>query len=306
MSLLRDNFGKKFIASGEASPPPGTDMTEFAHEVAEMKPLMDRIQGVNVVDIPGARVLMSSLGASIYMIQQGVEPIFQMTVRDRNMLALQADLISAANFGIESVLSLTGDHPACDAADHKGAKPVYDLDSTTLIVTMKMMNEGKMLNGANLNGKTNFFIGAAIGPTSSPLEGEVYKTKRKLLAGADFFQTQGIFDIEPMQDFLNLYDKLIGEDIAGKTLVGIVPIRSYGMMQYLMTMPGVVIKDEVTGAVKKARDEQKATGKKGLIEDIGIEICLNLIDDIKSLGVKGVHIMPVGNVRALKAIVDTL
>ncbi|ODS34859.1 hypothetical protein BEH94_09915 [Candidatus Altiarchaeales archaeon WOR_SM1_SCG] len=306
MSLLRDNFGKKFIATGEASPPPGPDMTEFAHEVAEMKPMMDKIEGVNVVDIPGARVLMSSLGASIYMMQQGVEPIFQMTVRDRNMLALQADLISAATFGIENVLSLAGDHPACDAADHKGAKPVYDLDSTTLITTMKMMNDGKMLNGSDMNGKTNFFMGAAIGPTSSPLDGEVYKTKRKLNAGADFFQTQGIFDVEPMQNFLNLYDKLIGEDIASKTLVGIVPIRSYGMMMYLLSMPGVVIKDAVVNSVKKAQDEQKKTGKKGIIEDAGIDLCINLVDDIKGLGMKGVHIMPVGNVRALKAIVGSL
>ena len=306
MSLLRDNFGKKFIATGEASPPPGPDMKEFAHEVEQMKPLMDKIEGVNVVDVPGARVLMSSLGASIYMMQQGVEPIFQMTVRDRNMLALQADLISAAIFGIEDVLSLTGDHPACDAADHKGAKPVYDLDSTTLVSTMKMMNEGKMLNGADLNGKTNFFIGAAIGPTSSPLEGEVYKTKRKQNAGCDFFQTQGIFDVEPMQNFLNLYDKLIGEDIAGKTLVGIVPIRSRGMMEYLLTMPGVVIKDEIVNRVREAKKQEEISGKSGIIEDIGIEICVDLIDDIKALGVKGVHIMPVGNVRALKMIVDSL
>ena len=112
--------------------------------------------------------------------------------------------------------------------------------------------------------------------------------------------------MEPMQNFLDLYDKLIGEDIASKTLVGIVPLRSYGMMQYLLTMPGVVIKDEVIDSVKKARDEQKKTGKKGLIEDAGIDLCINLVDDIKSLGVKGVHIMPVGNVRALKAIVDSL
>ncbi|ODS39567.1 MAG: hypothetical protein A7316_05195 [Candidatus Altiarchaeales archaeon WOR_SM1_86-2] len=306
MSQLRDNFGKKFIATGEASPPPGPDMTEYAHEVEEMKHLMDKIEGVNVVDLPGARVLMSSLGASIYMLQKGVEPIFQMVVRDRNMAALQADLIAGAAFGIENILSLTGDHPACMASDHKGAKPVYDLDSATLIKTMKMLNDGKMLNGQDMNGKTNFFIGAAIGPTSSPLDGEVYKTKRKLDAGADFFQTQGIFDIEPMRDFLNLYDRLIGGDIASKTLVGIVPIRSYGMMQYLLTMPGVVIKDKIVNSVKEASDEQKRTGRKGLIEDAGINLCIDLVDEIKGLGMKGVHIMPVGNVRALKAIVDRL
>lgn len=306
MSQLRNNFGKKFIATGEASPPKGPDLTVYAHEVKEMLPLMKKIEGVNVVDLPGGGVLMSSLGASIYMIQQGVEPIFQMVVRDRNMAALQADLIAASAFGIENVLSIAGDHNACAASDHKGAKPVYDLDSTTLIKTMKMMNEGKLLNGQPMNAKTNFFIGAAIGPTASPLDGEVYKTKRKLDTGADFFQTQGIFDIEPMHNFLNLYDKLIGEDIAGKTLIGIVPIRSYGMMQYLLTMPGVVIKDKVVNAVKNAKDEQKKTGKKGLIEEVGVNLCIDLVDEIKALGVKGVHIMPVGNVEALRAIVAKL
>jgi len=313
MSQLKDNFGRKFIATGEASPPPCPDMTVFANEVEEMKPMMNKIEGVNVVDLPGARVLMSSLGASIFMIQHGVEPIFQMVTRDRNMSALQADLISAACFGIENILSLTGDHPACMASDHPQSKPVYDLDSVTLIKTMKMMNEGKLLNGNDmnienreLNAKTNFFIGAAIGPTASPLDGEVYKTKRKLDAGADFFQTQGIFDIEPMQNFLDAYDKLIGEEIANKILVGVVPLRSYGMMQYLLTMPGVIIKEKQINTIKEARKMEKNTGKKGLIEEAGINLCINLVDEIKSLGVKGVHIMPVGNVNALKAIVDKL
>jgi len=311
MSLLRENFNRKFIVTGETSPPPCPDVSVFAHEVEGMKPLMGKILGVNVVDSPGGRVLMSSLGASIYMIQHGVEPILQQVVRDKNRVALQNDLISAAIFGIENILSIAGDHPACKASDNPESKPVYDMDSTTFIVMLKKLNEGKLWNGKdtnyenkNLNAKTNFFIGASVSPTSSPLVGEIYKAKRKLIAGADFFQTQGMFDIEPVINFLNLYEKTIGEKISDKILVGIVPIWSYGMMKYLLTLPGIVINEKFVKEVEEARKKQKETGQKGLIEEAGVNLCVDLIDKIKSSGVKGVHIMPVGNLHAMKEILD--
>lgn len=293
MSKLRDNFGKKFIVTGEAAPPAGPDIEEFAHEVEIYKTIMDKIEGVNVVDLPGARLLMSSLGASIYMIQRGVEPIFQMVTRDRNILALQADLISASVFGIENVLALTGDHPASSGADHKMSKPVYDLDSTTLIKTIKGMNNGIMFNGKNLNGKTNFFIGASLSPTTTPIEGEIYKTKRKLLAGVDFFQTQALFDIDSVSKFIEKYEKTFGEKIHNKILVGITIIRSYGMMKYLLSLPGIVINENIQNKVKETKKDSKK------VEEIGIQICEELIDKIKSIGVKGVHIMPVGNADAV-------
>lgn len=311
MSLLRENFNRKFIATGETSPPPCPDKTLFAQEVEEMKPLMGKILGVNVVDSPGGRVLMSSLGASIYMILHGVEPILQQVVRDKNRVALQNDLISAAIFGIENVLALAGDHPACPASDNPTSKPVYDVDSTTYIVMIKKLNEGKLWNGKDtnyenkdLNAKTNFFVGASISPTSSPLEGEVYKTKRKLIAGADFFQTQGIFSINPVIDFINLYEKIMGEKIADKMLVGVVPIWSYGMYKYLLTLPGIVIGEKFQNEIKEARKKQKETGQKGLVEEAGVNLCVDLIDKIKSQGIKGVHIMPVGNMHAMKEIMN--
>ncbi len=300
MSQLRDNFGKKFIATGEASPPPGPNIKEFAHEVEVMKGFMDRIEGVNVVDIPGARMLMSSLGASIYMVQREVEPIFQMTVRDRNMLALQADLVSAAVFGIENVLSLAGDHPASAASDHPLAKPVYDLDSTSLIRCIKGMNEGRMLNGKEMNGKTNFFIGAAIAPGASPLEGEIYKTKRKLDAGCDFFQTQAVFDMKQMENFLDKYEKIIKEDIRDKVLVGLVPIRSHGMLKYLMSMPGIQVE---AGLEKRIKDAKESGGD---VRTVGVEVAAEIIDKSRELGMKGVHIMPVGDIEAFSALVKKL
>lgn len=315
MSLLKDNFGRKFIATGEVSPPPCPDISAFAHEIEEIKPLMNkenpRILGVNVVDGPGGRVLMSSLGASIYMIQHGVEPILQQVVRDKNRVALQNDLIAAAIFGIENVLALTGDHPACAASPDKNSKPVYDMDSTTYIVMIKKLNEGKLWNGMdtnyenkNLNAKTNFFIGASISPTSSPIIGEIYKTKRKIIAGADFFQTQGIFDINPVIDFINLYEKTFNEKISDKILVGVVPIWSYGMFKYLLTLPGIVVGEKFKNDINEARKKQKQTGRTDLIEEVGVNLCIDLIDKIKSAGIKGVHIMPVGNVRAMKKILD--
>ncbi len=310
MSMLRENFNRKFIATGETSPPPCPDISVFAKEIEEIKPLMGKILGVNVVDSPGGRVLMSSLGASIYMIQHGVEPIFQMVVRDRNRVALQNDLISAAIFGIENVLAIAGDHPACLASDNKTSKPVYDMDSTTFIVMIKKLNEGKLWNGKDtnyenpaLNAKTNFFIGASVSPTSSPIEGEIYKTKRKLLAGADFFQTQGMFSIDPVINFITKYEEIIGEKIADKILVGIVPIWSYGMFKYLLTLPGIMMPEKFKNDIMNARKKQKETGQKGLVEEVGISLCVDLVDKCKSIGVKGVHIMPVGNVHALKEVI---
>ncbi|OQX22340.1 MAG: hypothetical protein BWK75_01035, partial [Candidatus Altiarchaeales archaeon A3] len=156
----------------------------------------------------------------------------------------------------------------------------------------------------NLNAKTNFFIGASLSPTSSPLDGEIYKVKRKLIAGVDFFQTQGVFSIDPITNFLNLYEKMMGEKISDKVLVGIVPIWSYGMFKYLLTLPGIVVGEKFLNEVNEARKKQKETGQKGLIEEAGVNLCVDLVDKIKGIGVKGVHIMPVGNLHAMKKIMD--
>lgn len=296
MSKLSENLGKKFIVTGEVAPPRGPDLTEYMHEVDEFKKLKDKLYGVNVVDIPGAMLLMSSLAGSIILQQNGIEPIYQLVCRDRNQLALEADLIAASAFGIENVLSLTGDHPACKASDHPTAKGVFDLDSATLIETMKLMNKGKDFAGGDLNKQTNFFIGAALAPGATPIDGEIYKTKRKLEAGADFFQTQAVFEPVLMEDCASKYESLVGEDIRDKTLMGLVPIYSYGMVQFLRTMPGIVISDETGKRIKDADDP---------VEE-GIDIAGELIDRAREMDLAGVHIMPAGKIEALVRLLRSL
>ncbi len=296
MSKLSENFGKRFIVTGEIAPPRGHDLTEFNHELEEIKGLMPKLEGVNVVDIPGSLLLMSSLAASIILKQNGVDPIYQLVCRDRNMLALQADLIGAAAFGIENVLALAGDHPACKSSDHPTAKPVYDLDSTTLIIAMKAMNQGRDIVGRELNKSTNFFVGAALAPGATPVDGEIYKIKRKLNAGADFFQTQAVFEPTLMQDFLDKYEKLIGEDIRDTILVGLVPLYDYGMVKFLRTIPGILISDETANRIKNASDP---------VEE-GISIVAEYIDFAKDIQLAGVHLMPAGKVEALIQLVEGL
>lgn len=296
MSKLSENFQKTFIVTGEIAPPRGHDLTGFNHELEEIKKLMPKLYGVNVVDIPGSLLLMSSLAASIKLIQNDVEPIYQLVCRDRNMLALQADLIGAAAFGIENVLALAGDHPACKSSDHPRAKPVFDLDSTTLIMAMKAMNQGKDITGQELNKPTNFFVGAALAPGATPLDGEIYKAKRKLNAGADFFQTQAVFEPSLMENFLDSYEKLIGEDLRDKILVGLVPLYDYEMVQFLRTIPGIIISEETGNKIKNASDP---------VEE-GVNLVAQYIDRAREIGLAGVHLMPAGKVEALVRLVEGL
>lgn len=294
MSKLSQNFGKKFIVTGEIAPPRGPDLTEFNKELGEFKHLMSKLEGVNAVDIPGCKLLMSSLAASIILRQNGIEPIYQLVCRDRNMLALEADLLGASAFGIENVLALTGDHPKCRSSDHPMAKPVFDLDSATLIRTMRLMNNGKDITEKPLNKPTNFFIGAAVAPGAAPLESEIYKTRRKVDGGAEFFQTQAVFEISMIENFIDAYEKAIGEDVRDKILLGIVPLYSYGMVKFLRTMPGIVISEKTGRRIKDATDP---------LEE-GVSIASELIDWSKDLNLAGVHIMPAGKIEALVRLLE--
>jgi len=296
MSKLSENFGKKFIVTGEAAPPKGPDLTPFLKEIDELKPLWPKLSAVNVVDIPGSILLMSSLGASIILKQNGLEPVFQMVCRDRNMLALQADLLSAAAFGIENVLALTGDHPACKSSDHPSAKPVFDLDSTSLIATIKKMNDGYDLAGNKLNKTTTFFVGGAVAPGVKPLEPEMYKMKRKLNTGADFIQTQAVFEAELVEDYLTEYERTVGSDDRKKVCVSLVPLYDYKLVKFLRTMPGVVISEETGQRIKNASDP---------LEE-GVNICVELVDKARELGVAGVHLMPAGKTEALVKILESI
>lgn len=296
MSKLSENFGKRFIVTGEIAPPRGPDLTDFYEEIEIYKPLMKKLDGINVVDIPGSLLLLSSLGAAIVLQQHRLEPVFQMVTRDRNVLALEADLISASAFDIENVLALTGDHPKVRSGDHPNARPVFELDSSSLIKTIIGMNKGFDITARKLNKSTNFFIGAALAPGVNPLEPEIYKTKRKLNAGADFFQTQAIFEPKLMENFLRKYKRLLGEDIRKRISMSIVPLYDWGMVKFLRTMPGVVISEETGKRIKNAKDP---------VEE-GTNIASELIDCAKEIGMAGVHLMPAGKIEILVKLIESL
>jgi len=297
MSKLSEAYSKgRFVATGEVTPPRGPDFTEFSEEVEQYKGLMGKLDAVNVVDNPGSMLLASSLAVSLRLAAAGVEPVYQLVCRDRNMLALQSDLIAAAAAGIENVLALTGDHPKTPSSDHPSAKPVYDLDACSLLKVISGMNDGVDFEGGKLNAKTKFFAGAALAPGVTPLEPELYKTKKKLTAGAQFFQTQAVFEADLLEACLAEYEKTFSEDIRKKVCMSIVPLYDAGMIDFLRKMPGIVISDETARRVKDSSNP---------LEE-GVAIAAELVDAAKSLGVAGVHLMPAGKIMALARLAENL
>ena len=295
MSKLSENIGKRFVYTVETKPPHGPDLFEFKEKIEVYKRIWPKIHGINVVDNLASRLFMSSLSASISLKQGGLEPVMQVVCRDRNVIALESDLIGASAFGIENVLALTGDHPKSGSSDHKNVKPVYELDATSLIKVISMMNDGLEINGKSLNKPTNFFVGGAVSPGVKPLEPEVLKLKRKITAGAQFFQTQLVFKADVMENFLSTTDKMMG-DVRGKILLGVMPVSSEKTISFLNKLPGIRVPDETVKRVKSSKDP---------VEE-GAAITLELIDEAKKLGLAGAHIMPVSGVKTLEKIVSQL
>ncbi|MCX6695203.1 MAG: methylenetetrahydrofolate reductase [Candidatus Altiarchaeota archaeon] len=295
MSTLSENMGRKFVYTVETKPPHGPDLSEFMEKIEVYKRLSNKIHGVNVVDNLASRLFMSSLSSSILLKQNGVEPVMQLVCRDRNVLAMESDLIGAAAFGIQNVLVLTGDHPKSGSSDHRNVRPVYELDSTSLIKVVSLMNSGVEINGKPLNKPTEFFVGGAVSPGVKPLEPEVLKLKRKIAAGARFFQTQVVFQESVMERFLNLSDRMVG-DVRGKIILGLIPVSSEKTINFLNKLPGIKVPPEISSRIKSAKDP---------VEE-GAQITLELVDKAKSMGLAGAHIMPVSGVKALERIFNEL
>jgi len=294
MSKLSESIGRGFTLTTELMPPRGADIKGFVEYVARVRSLSG-ITAVNVIDSPSARLHMSSLGASVMLLQNGLEPIYQMVCRDRNCLALQSDLLSASAFGIENVLALTGDHPARGASDHPFTKPVYDLDSTSLIAAIKKLNMSRDIIGRTLTGATSFTIGAAVSPTIDPAEPEALKVERKLAAGAQFFQSQAVFQSADIESFMAIVEETLPE-MRKKVLVGIIPLSSMRMIGFLNGLPGIIVPEKIAARVKDAKDPQEE----------GVAVSTEIIDEIKSVGFGGAHIMPVGHLDSLEKILSAL
>ena len=268
----------KFAVTAEAGPPKGTDIKKIVHECELLK---GKVDAVNVTDNQSAVMRISSTSFCKILLEMGLEPVLQMTCRDRNRIGLQSDLLGASILGIKNVLCMTGDHP--NAGDHKEAKPVYDIESAQLLKVVDSLNNGKDMMGNELQGATDFYQGAVVTPEANPLEPQLMKFEKKVEAGANFFQTQAIYDVDKFKDFMTHARKF-----PVKILAGLVLLKSAGMANFMNKfVPGINVPQNLI-------DELKEAGKEKAL-DAGIDIMARHIKQLKDEKIcDGVHIMAIG------------
>ena len=282
----------KFAVTAEAGPPKGTG-AEVIQRKGEL--LRHCCDAINVTDNQTAIVRMSSFAGCMLLKQQGIDPVMQVVVRDRNRLAIQSDVLGAMALGIGNILCLSGDHQKF--GNHPTARGVFDIDSIQLIQTLKKMrDEKKFLSGDDISGEVPLFIGPAANPFADPFEFRVSRLAKKIKAGADFIQTQAVYDVAKFTEWMKMVTER-GLDRQVHILAGVIPIKSAGMARYMRDyVPGVSVPDEIVSRMEKA--------EKGKEE--GVKIILEIIEQLKAIpGVQGVHIMAVGWEDIVPQIVDT-
>ncbi|MFH1578340.1 MAG: methylenetetrahydrofolate reductase [Candidatus Omnitrophota bacterium] len=267
----------KFLVTSEIGPPKGIETEELLRDAEAIR---GRIDAINVTDLQSSVMRLGSLSVCSLLKQNGLEPIFQVTCRDRNRLALQSDILSAASLGIENILILTGDHTTM--GDHPQAKPVFDLDSVQLLGVVKQLQAGLDMVGNKLEGRPpGFCMGAVVNPGADPIEPQIIKMEKKITAGAEFFQTQAVYDIEIFENFLSRIKHL-------KTtiLAGIVLLKSAGMAKYMnKNVAGVSVPENLI-------DEMDSVSKEDRVKK-SVEIAARLIEKLKPM-CQGIHIMSIG------------
>ena len=301
MSLLKDALESgKFGVTAEMAPPKGYDFTEQM-EAAEL--LKGKVHGVNVTDMQSASLKATGLGLCIKLKQAGVEPILQMTGRDRNRMALMGDALAAASFGIDTMLALTGDHPV--VGDCKDSKPVYDLDSVGILKMLSQMEESGCDCGGNelTGGAPKFYKGASVTPVYEPLFLQLNKLRQKVEAGAMYVQTQGIFDLDTFKRFLEQVDMM---GIKTHIMAGIIPLKSAGMAKYMNeNVPGIDVPQDMIDRLAAAAAEGKEKGIKGLPAKLGMEMAAEMIAKIQDEKLcDGVHVMAIGAEKNVPTILE--
>lgn len=281
---LRGRFASKgFAVTAEAGPPRGADPGAIARK---LEPLRGWVDAVNLTDNQAAHVRMASWAASLLALAAGVEPVMQLTGRDRNRIALQSDLLAAGAMGIPNVLLMTGDHPR--AGDHPDAKPVFDLDSMQLLRTARAMrDEGRLLSGRTLDPPPRWLIGAVDDPFARPGGARAARLAKKVDAGAEFVQTQYVFDTASFARWMTeVTDR--GLDQRCAIMAGVGPIRSLRALQHMRTnVPGVHIPDEIERRLRAAGEARVAQE--------GVALCAEIIQEVRRIpGVRGVHVMAPG------------
>jgi len=288
-SLFEEKLNSgEFVVTTEVGPPKGVDVSETLHHIDLLK---DKVDAINVTDHQSSVMRFPSLGGCLLVKEHGGEPILQMTCRDRNRLALQADLLFAYSRGVTNVLCLTGD--SVDVGDHQEAKPVFDVDSVQLLKMIRIMESGTDIAGNELKGTPKFCIGASVHPEADFIEPQLVKFDKKIAAGAQFFQTQGVFELAGLRRFMQY-----AAQFNVKILAGVIVLASAGMARYMNnSVPGIIVPkaviDELAG-VEKGKGLQK-----------GIEIAAEFIKAVKEENMcHGVHVMAVGNEGVVPEILE--
>ena len=287
MSLSEAIIKKNFIITCELAPPKGTDVSSI---LSIIKLLSNKVDAVNLTDGQGGNMRMCPLACATILINEGLDVIWQVTCRDRNRIALQADCLGASLLGIRNVLPMRGDDPK--SGDHPDAKPVFDLETTELIKMLVKLNTGFDMVGKELKGKTNFLIGCTAHPNAPDLIKQKETLTQRFEIGASFIQTQICYEIEQINKFLDS----LGE-LAKKTIIGITPLKSIKMASFMNEKVfGVRVPAVIMDRIENAKDQREE----------GLKIAKEIVSEIKKREVGGVHIMAVGQENELPNIIDRL
>jgi methylenetetrahydrofolate reductase (NADPH) len=298
-SFRRRLAAGEFAVTAEIGPPRGADLAPVARKAALLR---DYVDAVNITDNQSAAVRLSSLAGSIAALRAGIEPIMQLTCRDRNRIALQSELLSASALGVPNVLIMTGDHPR--HGDHADAKPVFDLDSTGLLkVASAMRDQGRLMAGGELRPPPSWLLGAVENPPGPAENGQAqaadkatYRLAAKIEAGAQFVQTQFVFDVPAFAAWMTRIRDL-GLDERCHILAGVGPVRSHRALAHLARIPGVIIPEHVADRLAAASADQiRAEGEK---------LCAEIIAQLADVpGVAGVHVMAIGAESSIPGILE--
>jgi len=278
MSKLSEALERgEFVVTGEIGPPKGTNIEKCLEDAEHLR---GKVTAINVTDIQSAVMRFGGLATCHLLVERGLEPVFQVVCRDRNRLALQSDLLSAYALGIRNVLCLTGDHNVL--GDHPDSKPVFDLEAVGLLQCVRTLCEGRDMAGNELDGAPEFFPGAVVAPASEPVEMQIIRMQKKIAAGARFFQTQAVYDVEQFAEFM--------EQVSGlgvPVLCGIVLLKSVGMARFMnANVSGVTVPEDVIARLKADKKKTKSG-------QAAVEIAVDIINGVRDI-CQGVHIMPLG------------
>jgi methylenetetrahydrofolate reductase (NADPH) len=278
MTLKEKVESNRFIVCGEIGPPQSCDGDVVRNKARHFKGYVD---AVNITDNQKAVARLSSIASAKILLDEGVEPIMQMTCRDRNRLAIQSDLLGAAALGIRNVLCLTGDHQKF--GDHPEARGVFDLDSIQLIATVSGLNRGFMLSGYEMKKAPEFLIGAAANPFADPFEMRIIRLLKKVQAGARFIQTQPVFDLELFSRWM---ERVVEMGLHEKTaiLAGVLPVKSAKTLLWMKDeVPGIKINDRYIQRMREARDPEAE----------GVAMAVEIVQSLRDIkGIRGIHLMP--------------